>query len=109
VGVDLTETRTRAEAVAAEWGLSLGEPFALSRYSYVAPVGDELVLKVAWAGDEESLHEDAALALWDGDGAVRLERADRSRRALLAERAAVAPEQPDRAVAAPQLERLRLV
>jgi streptomycin 6-kinase len=87
VGVDLTETRTRAEAVAAEWGLSLGEPFALSRYSYVAPVGDELVLKVAWAGDEESLHEDAALALWDGDGAVRLERADRSRRALLAERA----------------------
>lgn len=87
MGVDLTETRARAEAVAAEWGLSLGEPFALSRYSYVAPVGDELVLKVAWAGDEESLHEDAALALWDGDGAVRLERADRSRRALLAERA----------------------
>jgi len=87
MGVDLTETQATAEAVAAEWGLSLGEPFALSRYSYVAPVGDELVLKVAWAGDEESLDEAAALALWAGDGAVRLERADAGRRALLAERA----------------------
>ena len=87
VGVDLTETQATAEAVAAEWGLELGAPFALSRYSFVAPVGGGLVLKVAWAGDDESLHEDAALALWGGDGAVRLERADRSRRALLAERA----------------------
>ena len=87
MGVDLTETQATAEAVAAEWGLALGEPFALSRYSYVAPVGDELVLKVAWAGDDESLDEAAALALWGGNGAVRLERADNERRALLAERA----------------------
>ena len=87
MGVDLTETQATAEAVAAEWGLSLGEPFALSRYSYVAPVSDDAVLKVSWAGDQESLHEDAALALWDGDHAVRLHRADRSRRALLEERA----------------------
>ena len=87
MGVDLTETQATAEAVAAEWGLSLGEPFALSRFSYVAPAGKGRVLKVAWAGDDESLHEDAALALWGGDGAVRLERSDRSRRALLAERA----------------------
>ena len=85
--MDLTETQRTAEAVAREWGLTLGAPFALSRYSYVAPVGDGTVLKVAWAGDEESLHEDAALALWDGDGAVRLHRADRARRALLEERA----------------------
>jgi streptomycin 6-kinase len=87
MGVDLTGTQLTAEAVAAEWGLTLGTPFALSRYSYVAPVADDRVLKVAWAGDEESLHEHAALELWDGDGAVRLERADRARRALLEERA----------------------
>ena len=87
MGVDLTETQLTAEAVAAEWGLTLGAPFALSRYSYVAPVDDCRVLKVAWAEDEESLDEGAALALWDGDGAVRVDRADRERRALLLERA----------------------
>jgi streptomycin 6-kinase len=87
VPVDLTETERTARAVAADWGLALGEPFALSRFSFVAPVGDDAVLKVAWAGDDESLHEDAALELWAGDGAVRLHRADRTRRALLEERA----------------------
>lgn len=87
MGVDLTETRRTAEAVAAEWGLEPGAPFTLSRFSYVAPVGDDAVLKVAWAGDDESLHEDAALELWGGNGAVRLLRSDRSRRALLEERA----------------------
>jgi streptomycin 6-kinase len=50
----------------------------------VAPVGDA-VLKVPWEGDDESLHEADALALWNGDGAVRLLR--RSGRALLEERA----------------------
>jgi streptomycin 6-kinase len=69
---------------AQEWGLELGEPFALSYASYVAPVGDA-VLKVPWEGDDESLHEADALALWNGDGAVRLLR--RSGRALLEERA----------------------
>ena len=72
--VDLTETRRLAHEIAAEWGLELGEPFAMSNVSYVAPVGDDAVLKVAWAGDDESLDEDAALELWDGDGAVRLHR-----------------------------------
>jgi streptomycin 6-kinase len=86
-GVDLTETQAIAEAVAVEWGLELAPPFALSRFSYVAPVGDDAVLKVAWSGDEESLHESEALALWGGDAAVRLLRADKSRRALLEERA----------------------
>ena len=86
-GVDLTETQATAEAVAAEWGLELGAPFALSRYSYVAPVGDDAVLKVAWAEDDESLDEGDALTLWAGNGAVRLLRADKSRRALLEERA----------------------
>lgn len=86
-GVDLSTAKATAEEVAAEWALELGEPFALSNYSYVAPVGDDAVLKVAWAGDDESLDEEDALALWAGNGAVRLLRADKSRRALLEERA----------------------
>jgi streptomycin 6-kinase len=86
-GVDLRGTQATAEAVAAEWGLELGPAFALSRYSYVAPVADDAVLKVSWAEDEESLDEADALALWSGNGAVQLLRADKSRRALLEERA----------------------
>jgi streptomycin 6-kinase len=87
VAVDLKETKRIAHNVAAEWGLELGEPFELSRFSYVVPTGDETVLKVAWAGDDESLDEADALELWAGNGAVRLHRADRTRRALLEERA----------------------
>lgn len=56
---------------ARHWGLELGPSFALSTVSYVAPAGD-LVVKVAWGGDDESLHEPDALELWGGDGAVRL-------------------------------------
>src|SRR5208337_4023212 len=43
------------------------------------------VLKAAWGGDNESLHEGDALEAWDGDGAVRLLR--RSGLVLLEERA----------------------
>jgi streptomycin 6-kinase len=81
---DLSAAKATALGVAREWGLELGEPFALSNVSYVAPAGDA-VLKVAWEGDSESLHEGRALELWNGDGAVRLLR--RSGRALLEERA----------------------
>jgi streptomycin 6-kinase len=84
---DLEPMRRIAVEVAAEWGLELGRPFALSRYSYVAPVGDDRVLKVAWHGDDESLHEAESLEVWHGDGAVRLLRSDIARRALLEERA----------------------
>jgi streptomycin 6-kinase len=87
VPVDLTEMRATAERVAAEWGLELDEPFALSNYSYVAPVSDDAVLKVAWAGDDESLHDVEAYELWDGKGAVRVLRSDPARRAQLLERA----------------------
>ena|SRR5437899_2020598 len=83
--VDLTETERVAREIAAEWGLTLGEPFAMGHVSYVAPVGADAVLKVAWAGDDESLDEHAALELWAGDAAVRLHRADPARRALLEE------------------------
>jgi streptomycin 6-kinase len=81
---DLSASKATAVTVAREWGLELGEPFALSNVSYVAPAGNA-VLKVAWNGDTESLHEGEALELWDGYGAVRLLR--RSGRALLEERA----------------------
>lgn len=84
---DLAALKAVAVEVAEEWGLSLGKPFALSRYSYVAPVGDDAVLKVAWDSDDESLHEGESLELWAGEGAVRLLRADPTRRALLVERA----------------------
>jgi streptomycin 6-kinase len=77
----------RAAEVAAEWGLELGRPFALSRYSYVAPAGPDAVLKVTWDEDDESDHEADAFELWGGDGAVRLLRRDVLRRALLVERA----------------------
>ncbi len=84
---DLGELKAVADEVAAEWHLSLGEPFALSHYSYVAPTGDDAVLKIAFGGDDESLHEAESLELWDGNGAVRLLRRDSARRALLEERA----------------------
>ena len=73
--------------MAADWGVELGEPFSLSRYSYVAAAGDKAVLKVTPPEDDESDEEADALALWGGRGAVRLLRHDRQRRALLIERA----------------------
>jgi streptomycin 6-kinase len=83
---DLGEAKATALEAAAAWGVELGTPFAMSNVSYVAPAGDDAVVKVPWEGDDESLHEGDALELWDGDGAVRLLR--RSGRALLEERAA---------------------
>ena len=82
---DLTQTNLRAAEIAREWGLDVGAPFAAARYSFAAPVGDDLVLKVHWEGDTESLHEADALELWDGHGAVQLVR--KGDRALLEERA----------------------
>jgi len=70
-GPSFEALRHTAEEVAAEWGLELGAPFALSRYSYVAPAGELSVLKVTPADDDESDHEADALELWAGEGAVR--------------------------------------
>jgi streptomycin 6-kinase len=84
---DLAPLEHTARTVAAEWGVELGEPFVLARYSFVAAAGDGAVLKVTPPEDDESDEEGEALALWDGDGAVRLLRQDRARRALLVERA----------------------
>ena len=76
-----------ARDVAAEWRIELGEPFALSRHSYVAPAGRDAVLKLTPSEDDESDEEADALELWAGDGAIRLLWSDRERRALLLERA----------------------
>lgn len=84
---DLAPLEEIAHAVAAEWAVDLGPPFALSRFSYVAPASADAVLKVVPPHDHESDHDADALALWDGDGAVRLLRHDRERRVLLLERA----------------------
>ena len=84
---DLAPLERIAHEVAAEWGVELGEPFALARYSFVAPAGDDAVLKVTPLEDDESDEEPEALELWAGNGAGRLLRRDRARRALLIERA----------------------
>jgi streptomycin 6-kinase len=84
---DLASLERIAREVAAEWEVELGEPFALARYSFVAAAGGDAVLKVTPREDDESDEEAEALELWAGDGAVRLLRHDRSRRALLLERA----------------------
>jgi streptomycin 6-kinase len=84
-GFDLSVAKASAVEAARRWGIELGPPFELSNVSYVAPAGRDAVIKVAWEGDQESLHEGDALWLWDGDGAVRLLR--RSGRVLLEERA----------------------
>jgi streptomycin 6-kinase len=71
------------------WGLRLGPPFEGGCVGYVAPAerrdGTQAVLKVSFV-DDETRHEADALALWDGDGAVRLLDADPARGAMLLER-----------------------
>jgi streptomycin 6-kinase len=84
-GFDLGVARATALEAARRWGLELAAPFAFAHVSYVAPAGPDAVVKVAWEGDDESLHEGEALEHWGGDGAVRL--IGRSGRALLEERA----------------------
>jgi streptomycin 6-kinase len=70
-----------------EWGLTPSAPALHGSCSLVVPVTDgdgvAAVLKMAFDGDDESLHEGLALQRWGGRGAVRLLRADPHRRALL--------------------------
>jgi streptomycin 6-kinase len=84
---DLEALGAVAREAAAEWGREVGAPFAMSRWSFVAPAGDDAVVKVTAQDDDEAEHEADGLALWDGAGAVRLLRHDRPRRVLLLERA----------------------
>ena len=50
---DIARSREWRVEVAAEWELSSGEPFPLARHSYVAPAGDDAVLKVTPPEDDE--------------------------------------------------------
>ena len=76
-----------ARDLAAAWEVELGEPFALALHSFAAPAGDAAVLKLVPERHWESDYEPDALAHWAGEGAVRLLRHDRARRAFLIERA----------------------
>jgi streptomycin 6-kinase len=75
-----------AREVARDWGLTL-LPGRGGRYSEVRFTSDGKVLKLTPVEDDEADDEGDALALWGGDGAVRLLRRDAARRALLIERA----------------------
>jgi streptomycin 6-kinase len=73
----------------AEWSLEVGKPFSDAYASLALPAtlpgGREGVLKLCFP-HRESEHEAAALARWDGNGAVRLYAHDPERWALLIER-----------------------
>jgi streptomycin 6-kinase len=109
---DLAALSKTAADVAGDWGVEPDAPFPLARYSLVAPAGADTVLKVVPREDDEADEEADALALWAGDGAVRLLRHDRGRRALLLERArpgtdlAAVPEDDATAIAVALASRL---
>lgn len=77
-------------AVTRDWELRVGAPFALS-FNWVAAVtqadGNPAVLKLGVPGQGHLAHEAAALAAFDGGGAVRLIAYESDRGALLLERA----------------------
>jgi streptomycin 6-kinase len=79
--------RHAAAEIAEEWGISLGPRFEMARHAFVAPAGEDAVLKITPALDDEADHEPQALGSWSGEGAVRLLRHDPARRAVLIERA----------------------
>jgi streptomycin 6-kinase len=78
-----------AEACAARWRLTLGEPFEPATVSLVLTVtrhdGSPAVLKINFP-EEESRFEAEALAAWQGIGAVQLLERDDASRSLLVER-----------------------
>ncbi|HEV8686993.1 MAG TPA: aminoglycoside phosphotransferase family protein [Gaiellaceae bacterium] len=67
-----------------QWSLAAEEPFEYANVSLALPAGD-VVLKISFP-HRESEHEPAALAHWDGNGAVRLLAYDAERNAMLLER-----------------------
>lgn len=87
----LAELPRLAASVARDWELELGQPFALSYHWVVGATradGTPVVLKLGVPGEEHLAHEAAALAAFDGRGAVRLLEREAARGALLLERAA---------------------
>jgi streptomycin 6-kinase len=78
-----------AEEVAERWSLTLGEPYTPGVDGYTTRAtlhdGTPAVLKIL-KPHRENEHEADALALWDGDGAVRLLERDESGYTFLIER-----------------------
>jgi streptomycin 6-kinase len=76
---------------AERWEFRVGEPFQDAFVSLplsaTLPDGTAVVLKIQFPG-RESEHEAAALAHWNGDGAIRLLAHDPERHAMLLERCA---------------------
>ena len=54
---DLGRLAAVAAEVAHEWSIELGPPFALTRHSFVAPVGSDAVLKITPVEDDEGDEE----------------------------------------------------
>ena len=85
----MTDLAATVDVVMQEWQLRPDGPLMRGHSSMVMPVhteeGAAAMLKVS-IPEPESEHEHIALRRWDGDGAVRLLRADPHRRALLLER-----------------------
>jgi streptomycin 6-kinase len=77
------------DGCAGRWSLRLGPPFPYAYASLVLPAilpeGTKAVLKIQFP-DHESEHEAAALAHWNGEGAIRLLAHEAEWRALLLER-----------------------
>lgn len=104
-----------AEECVERWSLRVGEPFPYANVSLALPAelpdATHAVLKISFP-HWESEHEAAALAHWDGHGAVRLLAYDRDRNALLLERCRPGtsllelPEEEGYAVAASVLPKL---
>lgn len=80
---------TLVRECADQWRLRVGAPFPVAYVSLPLAAklrdGTDVVLKVQFP-DRESEHEAAALAHWDGDGAILLLAHDPARHALLLER-----------------------
>jgi streptomycin 6-kinase len=78
-----------ADEVAADWGLTLGEPYSPGFCGHVVRAttadGTPAVLKIVFP-DRESEQEPDALERWNGDGAIHLLGRDDERRAMLLER-----------------------
>jgi streptomycin 6-kinase len=72
------------EETREQWSLELEEPCEYANVSLALPAGDTM-LKISFP-HWESEHEAAALAHWDGHGAVRLLAHDADRNAMLLER-----------------------
>lgn len=85
----LRDLPVQVNACVSKWGLTLEEPYRQSFVSIVFPArlmsGAPRVLKIQYP-HPESDHEEEALRLWNGEGAVRLFDYDPEQHALLLER-----------------------